>query len=87
MRQRCFRNLTFFPGALSRSRLIAALLLWIVLLGLNGCATDYEDFNPDPVPPENPEFAPRETVGHLPTGPPSPTPQNPFSQPAHPFPQ
>ncbi len=87
MRSRYFRNVNFFSGALHRSTLVIALLVWIALVGLNGCATDYGDFNPDPAPPENPEFVPKETVGNLPTGPPSPTPRNPFSQPANPFAQ
>ncbi|HEY2712665.1 MAG TPA: hypothetical protein VGI60_09135 [Chthoniobacterales bacterium] len=86
MRSRYFRNLPFFSGV-GRSALVVALLVWIALMGLNGCATDYEDFNPDPAPPENPEFIPRETVGNLPTGAPSPTPRNPFNQPVNPYSQ
>jgi hypothetical protein len=77
-------NVTHFSGALRRSSAIAALLL-LFLLGMNGCATDYEDFNPDPVPEVNPESAPHESVGNLPPGPPSPTPRNPFNQPVNPF--
>jgi hypothetical protein len=68
-----------------RKTVLVILLVCIAFLGLNGCATDYEDFNPDPVPPVNPESAPHESTGDLPTGPSTPPPPNPFNQPVNPY--